>query len=64
MNEEPTPVMLVATCRTSGCSIEGLSITAPYYPNATEPTYRAVCGECMQTITDLSPIPDDDEGNE
>ncbi|WP_443296158.1 hypothetical protein [Streptomyces sp. GDS52] len=55
IDEEPTPVMLIATCHTDGCKIEDVSITAAYYANAAPPVYRGVCGPCGQTITDLVP---------
>jgi hypothetical protein len=54
-DEEQTPVMLAATCHTEGCTVEGVPFTAPFFPNATEPIYRAVCAMCGQPITDLVP---------
>jgi hypothetical protein len=55
MDEETPPVMLVATCRTVGCPVEGVPFTAPFFPNTTEPIYRAQCARCGQPVTDLVP---------
>lgn len=55
-DEEPTPVYFQATCRTPGCPAEGESEVVPLYPNATEPIYRASCGQCNK-IPELVPVP-------
>lgn len=54
-DDEPTLVMLIATCHTEGCKVEGVEIAAPFFPNAAPPIYRGVCGECGKTHTDLAP---------
>ena len=53
--EETDPDMLIATCHTEGCANSGVPVLAPFYPNPTEPIYRAACGDCGQTITDITP---------
>lgn len=58
MNEdEPTPVMMVVTCRTPECAVEDVSYTLPMYANATEPIYLAMCQQCSQIVTDIVPVP-------
>lgn len=56
MDEELDPVMMSATCHTDGCPVADIAFVAPMYPNATEPIYRAQCGQCDQAITDLVPV--------
>ncbi|MFJ1529712.1 hypothetical protein ACIOFV_15005 [Streptomyces mirabilis] len=43
------------TCRTVGCPVVEVTYTVDMYPNAESPTYRAICGQCKQAITDLVP---------
>ncbi|MGW1468543.1 hypothetical protein ACWCPT_29880 [Streptomyces sp. NPDC002308] len=54
-DEEVQPVMMTATCHTEGCPMSGQGIVAPFFPNATPPTYRAQCAQCSQAVTDLVP---------
>ncbi|MFG3244852.1 hypothetical protein [Streptomyces sp. NPDC048157] len=53
--EETDPDMMVATCRTEGCVAEGIHYKVPMFPNVDPPTYRAVCAQCGQAVTDLVP---------
>lgn len=55
MDEEPQPVMMVATCHTSGCPEAEKPIEAPFFPNTEPPLYRAVCAGCGNTVTDIVP---------
>jgi hypothetical protein len=55
MADDPQPVVMVGTCRTSGCPFEGVPVTAPYIPNADPPTYRGWCDPCQQPVTDIVP---------
>ncbi|WP_169317286.1 hypothetical protein [Actinacidiphila oryziradicis] len=57
MDEETTPVAMVATCQTAGCPVDGVPFNATLYANAAPPIYRAVCGQCGQIVTDLVPVP-------
>ncbi|MFD5753815.1 hypothetical protein ACFWIZ_00720 [Streptomyces sp. NPDC127044] len=43
------------TCRTVGCPVADVTYTVNMYSNAAPPTYRAICGQCKQPITDLVP---------
>ncbi|NEC20507.1 hypothetical protein [Streptomyces parvus] len=56
-DEEPTPHMMIATCRTPHCPMNNIGEIAPFYPNATPPTYRGQCAQCGQTHTDIVPVP-------
>ncbi|MEW2068646.1 hypothetical protein [Streptomyces sp. NPDC007346] len=60
MNEdEPTPVIMTATCRTPECPMEGIGIVAPFYNNAPPgqpPIYQGHCAQCNQPVTDLVPV--------
>ncbi|MFB7576719.1 hypothetical protein [Streptomyces sp. NPDC056165] len=53
--EEVEPVMMKITCHTVGCPVAEETFTEPMCPNASPPTFRAVCGQCGQTVTDLVP---------
>jgi hypothetical protein len=55
-DEEPTPVMMIATCRTPGCPMDGVGITAAFYANSAPPIYRGQCAQCEQPVTDLVPV--------
>lgn len=50
-------VLMVATCHTPGCPVEGRPFTAPFYPNPDPPTFRGQCGQCGQPVTDIVPVP-------
>ncbi|MFF1701326.1 hypothetical protein [Streptomyces sp. NPDC058252] len=50
---EPEPVNVVVTCHTKACRVENLSFTLQVYPNAEEPVYRVVCGQCHEDVTDI-----------
>lgn len=54
-DEDPTPVAMICTCRTPGCVACGIACAVEMYPNAAPPVYRAVCGQCGQTVTDIVP---------
>ncbi|MFI9194138.1 hypothetical protein ACIG0A_33170 [Streptomyces californicus] len=57
--EEATPVMLIATCRTPGCVMDGVGVEAPFYSNAPAgepPIYQGHCAQCEQPVTDLVPV--------
>lgn len=60
--EEPTPVMVIATCRTPGCPLEGIPQIEPFYPNATPPIFRGECAPCDRPHTDLVPVDDQGDG--
>ncbi|MCZ1001193.1 hypothetical protein O1M63_29070 [Streptomyces mirabilis] len=53
MEEEPT--IMNVTCRTFGCPVVDVTYTVDMYSNAEPPTYRALCEQCKQPITDLVP---------
>ncbi|MFB7327129.1 hypothetical protein [Streptomyces sp. NPDC056190] len=50
---EVEPVMMKIICHTVGCPVAEETFTEPMCPNASPPTFRAVCGQCGQTVTDL-----------
>ncbi|MER6109392.1 hypothetical protein [Streptomyces hirsutus] len=54
-DEEPTPTKMAATCHTAGCPEENVTYVVNMYPNASAPVWRAQCGQCGQTITDITP---------
>lgn len=54
--EETEPVPVAATCHTPGCPNEGRTFKTLMYPSETPPTFRAVCGQCGQPITDITPL--------
>ncbi|MFD7769867.1 hypothetical protein [Streptomyces sp. NPDC059787] len=54
--EEVEPEMLLVTCHTGGCPVAGVTYECEMYPNAEPPTWRAVCGQCRQTVTDIVPV--------
>ncbi|MFF7631481.1 hypothetical protein [Streptomyces cyaneofuscatus] len=56
-DDEPTVDMMVATCRTPGCPMEGIGEIAPFFANPAPPTYRGQCGQCEQPHTDIVPAP-------
>ncbi|MGW1625790.1 hypothetical protein [Streptomyces sp. NPDC002172] len=58
MDDEPQPVILTATCHTSGCTMAEVPNPAPFYPNADAPTFRGMCGQCGETVTDIVPLAD------
>ncbi|MET9053307.1 hypothetical protein ABZW50_19395 [Streptomyces bacillaris] len=60
--EEPTPDMMVATCRTPGCPMENIGQIAPFYPRPTPPIYYGECAQCGQPHTDLVPVDDQGDG--
>ncbi|MGW4047828.1 hypothetical protein [Streptomyces sp. NPDC004721] len=53
--DEVEPVMMKITCHTVGCPVAEETFTEPMCPNASPPTFRAVCGQCGQTVADLVP---------
>ncbi|GGZ64984.1 hypothetical protein GCM10010387_67590 [Streptomyces inusitatus] len=53
--DEQEPTMMVATCRTPGCSQDGIRHTVPMYANTAPPIWRAQCGQCSQVISDIVP---------
>ncbi|MEU3342232.1 hypothetical protein [Streptomyces sp. NPDC006668] len=56
MDDEPTPVVLTATCHSQGCPSAEVPIQAAFYPNANDPIFRAECAGCEQAVTDLVPF--------
>lgn len=54
---EEDPVQMLVTCHTAGCSEDGVTYKVGMYPNSEPPTFRAVCGQCQQPITDIVPAP-------
>ncbi|MEU9925031.1 hypothetical protein AB0H51_27750 [Streptomyces griseoluteus] len=54
-SEEPTPTKMAVTCHTVDCPESGVTFVVNMYPNASEPIWRAQCGACGQTITDITP---------
>jgi hypothetical protein len=50
---EPQPVVMVVTCRTEECPVQHVEYTVPMYPNATEPIFRAQCGQCGNLVSDI-----------
>lgn len=50
---EVDPVLMLATCRTEGCPVNGRTFTVEMYPNAAPPIFRAQCGQCSNPVTDL-----------
>jgi hypothetical protein len=63
-DEEPTSVRMAVTCRTvadeeknikEDCQENGVTYLVPMYPNATEPIWRAVCGQCGVLVADIVP---------
>lgn len=61
-DEEPTPVMMVATCRTPGCPMENIGQTAAFYPNSAPPIFNGKCDPCGQPHTDIVPADDPGDG--
>ncbi|WP_162602954.1 hypothetical protein [Streptomyces sp. CS090A] len=55
--DEPTVDMMLATCRTPGCLMEGVGQVAPFTAYPTPPTYRGWCAECGKPHTDIVPAP-------
>lgn len=54
--DEEQPVLMNVTCHTEGCPVCGVTYTGvPMYPNAEPPTWRAVCGQCGNPVTDVVP---------
>lgn len=54
--ETPIPsVAMKATCRTSGCSMDGVPVDVRAEQNP-DGVYRVVCGACGQPITDLQQV--------
>ncbi|MEU5091730.1 hypothetical protein [Streptomyces sp. NPDC021356] len=53
--EEPQPVNMLVTCHTEGCPVADVTYQVPMYPNVEPPTYRAVCAQCEQYVTDIVP---------
>ncbi|GHE80114.1 hypothetical protein GCM10014715_39350 [Streptomyces spiralis] len=54
--EEATPTMMQATCHTPGCPVEDVTYTVAMYPCSVPPTWRAVCAQCGQAVTDIVPV--------
>lgn len=54
--EEPQPVMVIATCHTEGCPVDGKPFEVPVYPNPAPPVYYVICGQCSQQVTDIVPV--------
>lgn len=45
--EEPEFVTVSVTCRTVGCSVEGITYSAiPVQVHTVEPRLRVMCGQC------------------
>ena len=55
MEEEPTAMNV--TCRTDGCPVAGVTYTVDMYPNSVAPTWRAICAQCGNAVTDIVPTP-------
>lgn len=52
---DPTPVWMLATCRTVDCPAEAITYRVPCYPVGDPPIYNVVCMQCGQPVTDLVP---------
>jgi hypothetical protein len=52
---EVEPTLMHVTCHTAGCPVDGTTYTVNMYPNEAPPTWRAVCAQCGQSITDIVP---------
>ena len=53
MEEEPTPMNVA--CHTEGCPVAGVTYTVGMYPNSEPPTWRAICAQCGNAVTDVVP---------
>ncbi|MFF8696263.1 hypothetical protein ACF08W_29030 [Streptomyces sp. NPDC015144] len=52
---EPTPTLMIVTCRTAGCPNADESFTVRMYPNVEEPVWAAMCAGCDQMVQDIVP---------
>ncbi|QCG77280.1 hypothetical protein SEA_TUKTUK_19 [Microbacterium phage TukTuk] len=55
-DEELTPILWDATCRTDGCENADITFRVPAHPE----TPMILCGPCGTLITDLTPSPEGD----
>jgi hypothetical protein len=42
-------------CHTEGCPVAGVTYTVDMYPNSEPPTWRAICAQCGNAVTDVVP---------
>jgi hypothetical protein len=55
MSTPPAPVLMVATCHTPGCPMDGIPQTAPFQPNEAAPVFQGWCDPCQSPVTDIVP---------
>ncbi|MFD4830129.1 hypothetical protein ACFWPV_09780 [Streptomyces uncialis] len=57
MDDTPPSITADVTCRTPGCTANGITFRVGLYAAPAPPTYRAHCARCDTTITDIVEVP-------